>query len=73
MTRRDGALHTLISLDDFMSLAGIDDRDERICRFCFVTSTEVERIVSAIDLWNRPVDESPLLAQQNILTYDFFS
>jgi len=39
MTRRDGAIHTLISLDDFMSLMGVDARDERITRFCLVTST----------------------------------
>jgi len=39
MTRRDDALHTLISLEDFMSIAGVDDRDEKFCRFCLVTAT----------------------------------
>jgi len=39
MIRQRNTLHTLISLDDFTSLAGVDDRDERFSRFCLVTST----------------------------------
>ena len=34
-----GSLHTLIPLDDFKAVLGIDDRDDKICRFCLVTST----------------------------------
>jgi len=33
------ALHTLIPLDDFKALMGVDDRDDKIARFCLVTST----------------------------------
>ena len=33
------ALHTLIPLEDFKVLMGIDDREDKICRFCLVTST----------------------------------
>jgi len=33
------ALHTLIPLEDFKALLGIDDREDRICRFCLVTAT----------------------------------
>jgi len=32
-------LYTLIPLDDFKSLMGIDDRDDKLARFCLVTST----------------------------------
>jgi hypothetical protein len=35
----DGKLHTLIPLDDFKAVLGIDDREEKIARFCLVTST----------------------------------
>jgi hypothetical protein len=32
-------LHTLIPLDKFKSLFGVDDREDKLCRFCIVTST----------------------------------
>ena len=32
-------LYTLIPLEDFKALMGVDDRDERLARFCLVTST----------------------------------
>jgi hypothetical protein len=32
-------LYTLIPLDDFKALLGIDDREEKLTRFCLVTST----------------------------------
>jgi len=32
-------LYTLIPLEDFKGLLGIDDRDERMARFCLVTAT----------------------------------
>ena len=34
-----GNLHTLISLEDFKAVLGIDDREDKIARFCLVTST----------------------------------
>jgi hypothetical protein len=35
----DGNLHTLIPLDDFKAVLGIDDREDKLSRFCLVTST----------------------------------
>jgi len=32
-------LHTLLPLDDFKAVLGIDDRDDKLCRFCLVTAT----------------------------------
>jgi hypothetical protein len=37
--RKDNTLHTLISLDDFKALMGIDDREEKQARFCLTTAT----------------------------------
>jgi hypothetical protein len=34
-----GNLHTLIPLADFKAVLGIDDREDKIARFCLVTST----------------------------------
>jgi hypothetical protein len=33
------SLYTLISLEDYKSLLGIDDREDRLARFCIVTAT----------------------------------
>jgi hypothetical protein len=33
------ALHTLIPLGDFKALLGVDDREDKISRFCFITAT----------------------------------
>jgi hypothetical protein len=35
----NGPLHTLIPLADFKEALGIDDRDEKIARFCLLTAT----------------------------------
>jgi len=32
-------LHSLIPLDDFKALLGVDDREDKLSRFCLVTST----------------------------------
>jgi len=32
-------LHSLIPLEDFKAVLGIDDRDDKLARFCLVTST----------------------------------
>jgi hypothetical protein len=32
-------LYSLISLEEFKALMGVDDRDDRLCRFCLVTAT----------------------------------
>ena len=32
-------LHSLIPLEDFMALLGVDDREDKISRFCLVTAT----------------------------------
>jgi hypothetical protein len=32
-------LHALIPLVDFKALLGVDDREDKLCRFCLVTST----------------------------------
>ena len=33
------ALHTLIPLEDFKALLGLDDREDKISRFCLITAT----------------------------------
>jgi hypothetical protein len=33
------ALHTLIPLEDFKAILGLDDRDEAVSRFCLITAT----------------------------------
>jgi hypothetical protein len=35
----DVDLYTLISLEDFKAVLGIDDRDDKLAKFCLVTST----------------------------------
>jgi len=35
----NGALHTLIPIGDFKAVLGVDDREDKISRFCLVTST----------------------------------
>jgi len=32
-------LYTLIPLDEFKALMGVDDREDRLCRFCLVTAS----------------------------------
>jgi len=32
-------LHTLIPLEEYKSIMGVDDREDKLCRFCLVTST----------------------------------
>ncbi|MDR2541912.1 MAG: hypothetical protein LBC80_00455 [Treponema sp.] len=32
-------LYSLIPLDDFKALMGVDDREDKLCRFCLVTAT----------------------------------
>jgi hypothetical protein len=39
MNVNDKSLHTLIALADFKAVVGIDDRDDKLTRFCLVTST----------------------------------
>jgi len=37
--RKEKPLYTLIPIDEFKALMGVDDRDDKICRFCLVTAT----------------------------------
>jgi len=39
MIKQENQLHTLIPLEDFKALLGIDDREDKTARFCLVTST----------------------------------
>jgi hypothetical protein len=39
MKARENTLYTLIPFEDFKALLGIDDRDDKMSRFCLVTST----------------------------------
>jgi len=32
-------LYTLLSLEDFKALMGVDDREDKLAKFCLVTST----------------------------------
>jgi hypothetical protein len=32
-------LHSLIALEDFKAVMGVDDREDKLCRFCLVTAT----------------------------------
>jgi hypothetical protein len=37
--RAEAKLHSLISLDDFKAVLNVDDRDDKLSRFCLITST----------------------------------
>ena len=39
MIKQENQLHTLIPLEDFKALLGVDDREDKIARFCLVTSS----------------------------------
>jgi len=39
MLKQENQLYTLIPIDDFKSLMGVDDREDKIARFCLLTST----------------------------------
>jgi hypothetical protein len=39
MNKQEKPLYTLIPLEDFKALLGVDDREDKIARFCLVTST----------------------------------
>ena len=39
MTKQETPLYTLIPIEDFKSLMGVDDREDKTARFCLVTST----------------------------------
>jgi hypothetical protein len=32
-------LYTLIPIEDFKALMGVDDKEDKMCRFCLVTAT----------------------------------
>ena len=38
-TNSNNDLYTLIPLEEFKALMGVDDRDDRLCCFCLVTAT----------------------------------
>jgi len=39
MMKQEKSLYSLISIEDFNSVLGIDDREDKIARFCLITST----------------------------------
>ena len=39
MTKQEKPLYTLIPLEDFKALLGVDDREEKLARFCLTTAT----------------------------------
>ena len=39
MIKQENQLHTLIPLEDFKALLGVDDREDKTAKFCLVTST----------------------------------
>ena len=39
MVMKTKIIYSLIPLDDFKAIMGIDDREDKIARFCLVTST----------------------------------
>jgi hypothetical protein len=39
MRTKEKSLHTLIPIDDFKAMLGVDDREEKTARFCLVTAT----------------------------------
>ena len=39
MNKQEKPLNTLMSLEDFKAVMGVDDREDRIARFCLVTAT----------------------------------
>jgi hypothetical protein len=39
MTKQEKPLYTLIPLDEFKAVLGVDDREDKLARFCLVTGT----------------------------------
>ena len=39
MAAQDKSLYTLIPLEDFKAVLGVDDREDKLARFCLVTAT----------------------------------
>jgi len=39
MKAEKNPLYTLVALEDFKAVLGMDDRDDKMCRFCLVTAT----------------------------------
>jgi hypothetical protein len=39
MMADEKTLYTLIPIEDFKSLMGVDEREDKLARFCLVTST----------------------------------
>jgi len=39
MKTEKNPLYTLVALEDFKAILGLDDRDDKMCRFCLVTAT----------------------------------
>jgi len=62
MAKKNTALHSLISFSDFAALAGVDDREEWLAKFCLAAATKaIESHCKRRLLRERVAEEIPLL------------
>jgi uncharacterized phiE125 gp8 family phage protein len=58
MNETEKPLHTLIPLDDFKLILGIDDRDDKLSRFCLITATHTIEQYCKRRLWIKTIHQS---------------
>jgi hypothetical protein len=62
MTKQEKPLYTLIPLEDFKALLGVDDREDKQARFCLVTSTlTIEQYCKRRFLRKKYIERRPYL------------
>jgi hypothetical protein len=50
MMKQEKKLYTLMPLEDFKALAGVDDREDKLARFCLVTASLSKAILGSFCL-----------------------
>jgi hypothetical protein len=65
-------LYSLIPLDDFKALLGIDDREDKTARFCLVTATHsIEQYCKRRFLWKKHCETHKLWGDMFVLLNEF--
>jgi hypothetical protein len=68
--KTDGkTLYTLIPLDDFKAVLGIDDREEKLARYCLVTGTFTIEQYCKRRFMRNPAWAGYQIGKKNLKTY----
>lgn len=62
-----GSLYTLIPLEDFKAIAGVDDREDTLSRFCLVTATHTIEQYCKRRLLKKKCNEQLAMSNENEL------